>query len=119
MSYTIYPRKVPAYISGELTQYLAGHNGMVTNCADLALRMFERQAEIKGARDELVWSILKSATRDALYPTRYNETKPIDQDEAFQWFASDEADEILEHIGLNSEWVNSVIIKLSDVAETS
>lgn len=114
MEYKITERKVPAYLGGELSQFYAESGGVVKKCYRLALVIFERQAEIAGKRDEKIWAVLRSAVADALNPSSSMELTEQDQQDAFHWFSSDIADESLDLIGLDAEWVRNVIQLLSE-----
>lgn len=117
MNYTISTRVVPAYLGGHLYQYTATHDGDSARCSDVAIAFFEKHASITGPHRERAWSILVSAITDSLWPTKANEVKETDQIDAAAWFESESAEDIMDSLGLNPDFVRHVMATLSEEAE--
>lgn len=114
MNYTISSRAVPAYLGGTLYQYSASHDEDSARCSDVAIAFFEKHAKLNRERE---WSVLVSAITDALWPTKANEVKETDQIDAAAWFESETAEDVMESLGLNPDFVRHVMSTLSEEAE--
>jgi len=114
MNYTISARAVPAYLGGTLYQYSASHDGDLARCSDVAIAFFQKHAKLNRERE---WRIFESAIVDALWPTKANEVKETDQIDAAAWFESDSAEDVMDSLGLNPDFVRHVMYTLSEESE--
>lgn len=118
MQYQILRSSRPAIGEGVIHRYYAiGSDGLPIPCSRLATIFLEKHIRLGTRKKERAYDFLQLAISDCLTPSSGLFTTQEDQESAAAWFFSEGGEDALESIGLNAEFVQNVITKLSTASE--
>lgn len=119
MAYQILRVCRPAIGGGFIEQFYGVGDGDPIPCNRLAVTFFEKHITLGSRKRERAWSVIELALSDILTPSSGLLTTQADQESARAWMFSESGEDVVESVGLNAEFVQNVITKLSTATEAA